>query len=117
MIRLGHEPGAEGRGEPAVILAIAGVLFFAEGVALSYDMVVLSINSVPGSEAAALAILTGLVLLVLAAVGRAYPAIRFHIGTFVVVLGAVGIWWGGGFLAGTILALLGGLLLLILPPW
>lgn len=108
-------PTALGRGEAVGLGAIAGVLFLIEGAYLFFQAVALPFGSVPLDLAGALSIAGGGALLVLAFVYRSRPDARSSVGPVVVIIAAGGLWFGGGFLVGTILGLVAGVLMIVLP--
>ena len=104
-----------GRGEAVGLAVIAGLLFIIEGGYLFFDRVALPFASIPLALAGAFSIAGGVVLVVLAFAYREGPNARPSLGPAVVIISAGAIWFGGGFLVGTILGLVSGVLMIVLP--
>jgi hypothetical protein len=104
-----------GRGEGVALTAVAGLLFIAEGVYVSGGSVPLPFSDVPLQVAGVLSALAGLSLLILAVVYRTSPAYRSLLGTLAVLFAAGDLWFGGGFLVGSVVGTIGGLLMILLP--
>jgi hypothetical protein len=107
--------GRRGRGEAEVLTVVAGLLFVLEGAYLLGGSVALPFSGIVLQDAGVLSALAGLSLLILALVYRTNPEYRSLLGTLTVLLAASDLWFGGGFLAGSVVGTIGGLLMILLP--
>lgn len=108
-------PAPVGRGEAVGLAVLAGLLLVFEGGYLFFASVVLPFASVPLEPAGAFSIAGGVALMILAAAYRVGPGTRPYVGPTVVIISAGALWFGGGFLVGTILGLVAGVLMIVLP--
>jgi len=95
----------------------AGVLFVAEGFYLVVDRLVLPFASIDLPTAGAVSAVAGLSLIFLGGFYRSYGEYRSYFGTLIVLVSAGGIWFGGGFWAGSVIGTVAGVLVLVLPPY
>lgn len=96
---------------------VAAVLFIAEGFYLLSNTVVLPFGSVDLPSAGALSSVVGLSLIFLGAFYRSYADYRAYFGTLIVLISAGGLWFGGGFWVGSIVGIVAGVLIIVLPPY
>jgi hypothetical protein len=96
---------------------VAGVLFLVEGFYLLTHTFALPFSSLDLPTAGAISAFAGLSLIYLAAFYRSYGEFRAYLGTLIVLVSACGLWFGGGFWAGSVLGLTSGVLIIALPPY
>ena len=104
-----------GRPEAAFLTAVSGAILLVEGFYLITGSGTPSYASVSVSQAGFLSSALGLGILVLAFAFWTKPQFRSSVGTTTILLSAVDFWFGGGFLVGSLLGLIGGLLMILLP--
>lgn len=95
----------------------AGVLFVTEGFYLASHTLPLPFGSVDLPTAGAISATAGLSLIFLAAFYRSYGEARAYFGTLIVLVSAGDLWFGGGFWVGSVLGLIAGVLIIVLPPY
>lgn len=98
-----------------VLTAISGALCVLQGLYLFGSPLSLPYSGIPLPAAGAVSALVGVVLLIVADLYRTLPEYRPRFGPLVVVLAAADLWFGGGFLVGTVIGLIGGVLMIALP--
>lgn len=96
---------------------VAGVLFVTEGFYLAVHTVSLPFGSVDLPSAGALSAAAGLSLIFLGGFYRSYGNFRAYFGTLIVLVSAGDLWFGGGFWVGSIVGMIAGVLIIILPPY
>jgi len=96
---------------------VAGVLFVTEGFYLLENPVALPFGSVGLPSAGALSATAGLAVIFLAAFYRTYADFRAYFGALIVLLSAGDLWFGGGFWVGSVVGIVAGVLILVLPPY
>lgn len=106
-----------GRGEPILLVGVAGVLFIVEGFYLLVNTAPLPFGSLSLPSAGAISVMAGLVVIFLAAFYGTYGGVRSYFGTLIVLIAAGDIWFGGGFWVGSIVGTVGGALVIVLPPY
>ncbi len=103
-----------GRPEAAFLTAVSGAICVVQGLYLITGSVVLPYASVSLTQAGLLSAVLGLGILTLAFTFWTKPQLRSSLGTTTILLSAVDFWFGGGFFVGSLLGLVGGVLMVML---
>lgn len=106
-----------GRGEACVLAWAAGMMFIIEGFYLLVGSVQLPFASVNSQSAGVVSTLAGLSMIFMGGFYRSYAELRGYFGSFGLLVSVGGLWFGGGFWAGSILGTIAGGLILVLPPY
>jgi Family of unknown function (DUF6114) len=104
-----------GRSEAAILTGVAGVLCTIQGLSLFGASTPLPYADISVPAAAVAAALVGVTLMLVADLYRTLPEYRPRFGPLVIILAASDFWFGGGFLVGSLLGVIGGLLMIVLP--
>lgn len=106
-----------GRGEACILAWVAGVLFVVEGFYLLVNTTPLLFGSVSFPAAGAISAVAGLTVILLAGLYRSYGDVRPYFGTFIILVASGDLWFGGGFWVGSVLGIIAGVLVIVLPPY
>lgn len=104
-----------GRGEVMALGILAGIIFLGSGFYLLTNHVPPTFGSVDDPTAGAVSVASGLAMIFLAAFYRTFGQYRSYFGLAFIVIGGGELWFGGGFLAGSFLAAVAGVLAIVLP--